>query len=101
MLREVPEHEPVEQHAKSPNISFEWIVVLLVEQFWGHVVRRASDLRLCCLSHEGESQVYDLYFVILVDEYVVWLNISMRYFHFMKITHPFSDLPDYGPGSYI
>ena len=65
-----------QQNSQAPNIDLV-VVGLLLYHFWGHVLKSAAECG-AVLEDGGEAKVAELGVIVLGDEDVLWLDVSVH-----------------------
>lgn len=81
----------VSEDSKRPPI--DWLSVTLIEQdLWGQILRCATQSVGSCLAILCESKVSQFQVSFLIDQYVLWLQISVDYILLMQVFEHETDL---------
>jgi hypothetical protein len=98
--RQVPADHCVKNNSTSPYVDIGATVDSPLQQLWGSIVRRsATCFKIQRVLHSrGESKVYQLDIVELINENILQLEISMGYLMVVRVFHSRDYLFEEMPG---
>ena len=93
--RQMPAQHSKQYNTAAPDIRIEWVIIPLSFNHLrsGVARRRAKGLQLILLVvKRPKSKIDDFQLPIVIDEYIFWLQVTMRHTVAMQILNSFDDL---------
>lgn len=84
----------VQQHSQRPNVAFE-VVWFILDDFWTEIVRCTHDgdsLLDGGVEHLGDTEVAQFDYACFCQEYVLGLQVSVKYLSIVAVLHGQADL---------
>ena len=91
--------EQIEYHPQGPNIGLSTIVGLFLDQLRAHVCRSSTIVGECDAGVGTETEIYQLYVSVIVDESVLWFQITMTNALFVTVIYPLQNFPKVLPST--
>jgi hypothetical protein len=85
--------EQIEYHPQGPNIGLSAIVRHFLHQLGAHIRRRSTEIGECDAGVGAEPEIYQLYVSVIVDEDVLWLQVTMTNALFVTVVYPLQNFP--------